>query len=162
MGRLGSPPHPLSYFVECRRAFGERLRIFWAITAGQRVAALLGLSCGQRVTIINTVSDERYWKLRPNDLVHWEYIRWAHENGYGWFDFGSVRYAGQEQFKRKWGCSMLDSGRFFLLPEGIQRGAKTFDSSGAVMAWASGTWSRWVPSFMAVRLGPILRRNLMR
>ncbi len=162
MSRLGAPPHPLSYFTACRRALGERMRIFWAVKDGAKIAGLLGFTCGRRVSIVNIVSDERFWEFRPNDLVHWEFIRWARANGYRHFDFGSVRYSGQEQFKSKWGCEMTESGYRLLPAAGRAAPSATFDSSGGTMQLASRLWARWVPEWVARRLGPSIRRSLMR
>ena len=162
MTRLGAPPHPLSYFTACAHALGQRMRIFWAVKGGTKIAGLLGFTCGRRVSIVNIVSDERFWELRPNDLVHWEFIKWARANGFRSFDFGSVRYAGQEQFKSKWGCAMTDSGYFILPAEEHDAPQATFDSSGGPMKLASRFWTRWVPGWAARRLGPPIRRTLMR
>ena len=143
-------------------ALGARLRIFWALRGTVKLAGLLGFACGQRVSITNIVSDERYWDLRPNDLVHWEFVKWASAEGYRYFDFGSVRYGGQRQFKSKWGCVLADSGYYFLAPHGAGAAQETFDSSSGTMQAASKLWARLMPPEMAQRLGPVLRRNLMR
>ncbi len=161
MQRLGSPPHSLEFFLECSRALKNKMRIFWAWHEDKPIAGLLGFSCGRRVSIINIVSDERYWDLRPNDLVHWEYIKWACENGYRYFDFGSVRYDGQAQFKEKWGCLLRDSGYYFLT---TKSGAKfeSFDSSSGAMTLASKVWAKYVPRPVAKAIGPVLRKHLLR
>ena len=163
MKRLGSPPHPLRYFTELWHGFGLDMRIFWAIKGGVRIAGLLGFVCGPRVAIVNIVSDERYWEFRPNDLIHWEFIRWAKEQGLGWFDFGSVRYAGQEQYKAKWGCDLADSGYYFLPPAGEPVAhTGTFDSSGGMMQRASALWAKARPGVIARAVGPALRKHLIR
>jgi CelD/BcsL family acetyltransferase involved in cellulose biosynthesis len=161
MKRLGSPPHSAEFFLECYRALQSKLRIFWTSYEDKPIAGLLGFSCGQRVSIVNTVSDERYWHLRPNDLIHWEYIKWARQNGYRYFDFGSVRYAGQSQYKEKWGCSLKDSGYYFLATE---PGAayESFDSSSDTMTLAGKLWANYVPGFFARAVGPVLRKHLLR
>src|SRR5947209_5383786 len=98
MRRLGAPPHSLDYYLECKRAFGSNMRIFWAIHEGKPIAGLLGFSSGARVNILNIVSDPAGLELRPKDFIHWEYIQWAHAQGFRWFDFGSIRYEGQMHF----------------------------------------------------------------
>jgi lipid II:glycine glycyltransferase (peptidoglycan interpeptide bridge formation enzyme) len=161
MSRLGAPPHPLAYFTACRAALGRRMRIYWAVKDGTKIAGLLGFACGRRVSIVNIVSDERFWELRPNDLVHWEFVKWARTAGHRHFDFGSVRYAGQEQFKSKWGCEMVSSGYYLVAAAGRDAPPATFDSSGGTMTLASRLWTR-VPAWAARWLGPPIRRNLMR
>ena len=162
MTRLGAPAHSIDYFLESSTAFGERMRIFWAIHRDEPIAALLGFSCGERVSIVNIVSDERYWHLRPNDLIHWKYIKWACDNGYRFFDFGSVRYEGQAQFKGKWGCDFRDSGYYFLRSRPDGRNHSTFDSSSRTMVLAAKTWAKCMPLPLARGVGPLLRKHLIR
>jgi CelD/BcsL family acetyltransferase involved in cellulose biosynthesis len=162
MKRLGSPPHAFAYFGQCRAALGERMRIFWAMRGEQPIAGLLGFTCGRRVSITNIVSDERYWELRPNDLVHWEFIRWAMENGYAQFDFGSVRYDGQAQYKSKWGCAMVESGYYYLATTAVAAGQRAFDSSSRTLTFAGRMWTNWVPAPVAQAVGPLLRKHLVR
>src|SRR5713101_3861079 len=66
MKRLGVPPHSIQYYLQCRAAFGDRMKIFWAIHDGRPISGLLGFECGQRISIINIVSDDRFWEVRPN------------------------------------------------------------------------------------------------
>lgn len=161
MKRLGAPPHSLDFFLHSRAAFGEKMRVFWALHDGAPIAGLLGFRCGRRVSIVNIVSDERAWHMRPNDLVHWEFIKWAVERGCLHFDFGSVRYQGQSQFKEKWGCDMQDSGYYFLAADAASV-HRSFDSSSRTMALAGRVWQRFVPPTLARIMGPLLRRHLVR
>lgn len=162
MKRLGSPPHKVDYYVRSLEAFGDKMRILWATLEGKRIAALLGFSCGGRINIINTVSDPDYWSLCPNDLLHWEFIVKAATDGFNYFDFGSVRYLGQDVFKKKWGCQMADHKQYFLSGSDVPTTARTFDSSGATMSAASKLWAKYVPDALSTRLGPTIRQQLMR
>ncbi|HEY8612956.1 MAG TPA: GNAT family N-acetyltransferase [Roseomonas sp.] len=162
MKRLGSPPHKLDYYIRCHKMFGDNMRILWANVDGKRVAALLGFSCGKRINIINTVSDPEYWSLCPNDLLHWMFICKAAAEGYSFFDFGSVRYQGQDVFKKKWGCHMEDHKQYFLSGSDAPTAAKTFDSSGGLMSTASKLWARYVPDAVSTHFGPAIRQQLMR
>ena len=162
MARLGVPPHSLDYYLRCQAAFGDRMRIFWAIHKGRPIAGLLGFSCGRRVSILNIVSDERFWELRPNDLVHWAYIRWAHTAGFKVFDFGSVRYEGQLRYKQKWGCTIDDHGYFFLSAAENSSKTGTFDSSSPTMQRFSKLWSRYMPGPVGRFIGPFVRKHLVR
>ena len=162
MKRLGVPPHSVEYYLRCRAAFGDRMKIFWAMRDGIPLAGLLGFSCGKRVNIINIVSDERAWEVRPNDLVHWEYIKWAHSAGYQYFDFGSIRYEGQLHFKRKWGCTIEDHGYYFLTMDQGSKEAGTFNSSSTMMQRFSSIWSRFMPQSIGSIVGPVLRKHLVR
>jgi CelD/BcsL family acetyltransferase involved in cellulose biosynthesis len=162
MKRLGSPPHTVGYYLACFRLFGSKMRILWAHSGEKRIAALLGFSCGKRINIINTVSDPEYWHLSPNDLLHWEFICTTAREGFDYFDFGSVRYQGQDTFKKKWGCEMEEHRQYFLTREAKPTMARTFDSSGGMMTRASRLWSRYMPAPISTRLGPTIRQHLMR
>lgn len=162
MKRLGSPPHKMGYYTRCLEVFGDRMQILWAMFEGRRIAALLGFSCGSRINIINTVSDPDYWSLCPNDLLHWEFIAKAAKGGFRYFDFGSVRYSGQDVFKKKWGCQMADHKQYFLTGSDAPTAARTFDSSGTTMSTASKLWAKYVPDSLSTRLGPAIRQQLMR
>jgi CelD/BcsL family acetyltransferase involved in cellulose biosynthesis len=157
MKRLGAPPHKLSYFLHCCRAFGDKMIIGWAKRGGEIVAGLLGFSCGNRVSIISTVSDRRNWHLRPNDLLHWEFIKMAAETSHAVFDFGSVRYQGQRDFKKKWGCEFVEHENYFVGP-----GRAGVDSSSKSMQRMAALWARYMPSRLAQEVGPIIRRQLAR
>jgi len=161
MKRLGVPPHSIEYYLQLFRVFGDKMIIFWAKHESQTVAGLLGFSCGSRVSIINTISDPRGWHLRPNDLLHWEFIKWAAVSGYDTFDFGSVRYQGQLDFKRKWGCELLEHKYYSIKADQSARSV-TLDSSSDNMHTMSNLWSRYVPISFGKYLGPIIRKQLVR
>ena len=164
MKRLGVPPHGIQYYLHCRAAFGDRMKIFWALYKGKPISGLLGFSCGKRVSIINIVSDESFWEIRPNDLIHWEYIKWAHAAGFQYFDFGSIRYEGQLRYKKKWGCTITDHGYYHLAGAKSKEAAtsQSFDSSSGTMKRFSDLWAKYVPEAVGRVVGPVLRKNLVR
>lgn len=161
MKRLGSPPHPFTYFSSLGRHFAGELKVFWAEAAGRPLAALLGFAVGRRIQITNIVSNEESWPLRANDLVHWEFIKWGCINGYVEFDFGSVRYEGQLRYKKKWGSEIRPSGYHVaaIRPDSPE---KTFSSSSQGMRTASAIWGRCVPLWLTPMVGPVIRRQLIR
>ena len=161
MKRLGSPPHPFAYFSGLQRLYPEELKVFWARIGSELVAALLGFAVGKRIQITNIVSDERYWDLRTNDLVHWEFIKWGCENGYDAFDLGSVRYHGQFRFKKKWGAEIHEAGYHVATVE-PGRPIHTLNSSSRHLAAAATVWSRCVPLWATPLVGPPIRKHLIR
>ena len=161
MMRLGVPPHTIRYYLDCYEAFTDRLQIFWAMREGVPIAGLLGFTCGRRVSLVNIVSDERYWEDRPNDLIHWEYLKWAHQAGMSWFDFGSVRYEGQLRYKQKWGCR-IEPHAYYILSREPQQKTAGFDSSSSSMKKMSDLWAKRVPKAVGKIIGPLLRKHLVR
>jgi len=164
MKRLGAPPHPLAYYVECHKHLKDYLKIFWAEYEGKTVAALLGFAVGKTVHIINIVSDDKYWDKRPNDLCHWSFIKWGCENGYKYFDLGSVRYEGQRRYKEKWGAKFQKYAHYIFAPNLNEKKikSKAFDSSSKSMVFFSSVWHKFVPLRASKFLGPMVRKQLAR
>jgi len=160
MKRLGSPPHPPAYFLNLKKRLPDEMKIFWAAVHGEPVSALLGFAVGERIQLVCTASKEEHWHLRPNDLVHWEFIKYGCLNGVRKFDFGSVRYEGQMRYKKKWGARHEQSG--YLYMTGLPRKFKTFNSSSRLMTSFARNWSRFVPISWTRVLGPYLRKQLVR
>jgi lipid II:glycine glycyltransferase (peptidoglycan interpeptide bridge formation enzyme) len=129
MKRLGVPPHKLEFFLNAYRAFGNDMKIFWANKNSTKISALLGFLCGNRVSLSIIASNSDYWHLRPNDLLHWEFLKYAIENSFSYFDFGSVRYEGQQRFKKKWGCEIIEQNYQFLTANSEQTSIFTYNSS---------------------------------
>jgi hypothetical protein len=57
-----------------------------------------------------------YYKKYPNDVITWESIKWASENGYCIFDFGGAgnpaKDYGVRDFKKKFGGLEVNYGRY--------------------------------------------------
>ncbi len=159
MKRFGTPPHPKTFFLNCQRYLAKDMKLFLVKYRGRVIAALLGFTTGKRVHIINTVSDERHWDKRPNDLAHWHFIEWASNNGYHFFDFGPVRYGGQRQFKEKWGAEFFDYYYFFISQRENGNMPKPATHSVGVryFAWA---WGRLLPLPVTEVIGPWFRKQL--
>lgn len=155
--RLGSPPHPLSYFLELHRHLGAFLQVRVARHEQTPVSALLGWTVGKSVQITEIVSDERYFSLRANDLLHYEFIRWAVANGFASFDFGPVRYPGQRQYKKKWGIEVNDYC-YYYFPSPPRRRPLSDQSRAARLA--ASLWQRLMPTRLAARIGKYLRKEL--
>jgi hypothetical protein len=164
MKRLGAPPHPPAFYAKCGEHLKDHLKIFWAEYEGKTVAALLGFAVGKTIHIINIVSDNKYWDRRPNDLCHWSFIKWGCENGYNYFDLGSVRYEGQRRYKEKWGAEFQKYCHYVFAP-GLKEKkikSKAFDSSSKSMVFLSSAWHRLVPLKLSKFLGPMVRKQLAR
>ncbi len=155
--RLGSPPHPLAYFLELSRNLPDHLRILVASKGEIPVSALLGWTVGESVQITDIASDERFFPLRANDLLHYEFIRWAIEQGFRSFDFGPVRYPGQRQYKKKWGLEFHEYCHYYFPRRGRRRPLS--DGNRWVRA-GSAVWRSLVPPRLAARTGKYLRREL--
>ena len=162
MKRLGVPPHSIAYYLRCVEFLGDRLRIFWARRDNEILAGLLGFVCGGRVNIVNIVSHADAWKFAPNDLIHWEFIKWSAESGLRFFDFGSVRYEGQRTYKKKWGTTFEEHAYYFLSRDLASVAQPTFSSSSPRMSHLAKLWSNHIPDKVAQLAGPLIRKHLVR
>jgi CelD/BcsL family acetyltransferase involved in cellulose biosynthesis len=88
--RLGLPVQPRRFF----RLLWSRMiqpglgRVLLVDVGSDTVAAAVFLTWNRIVVYKYGASDPRYWPLRPNNLLFWEAIKWACENGYTRLDFG--------------------------------------------------------------------------
>jgi Acetyltransferase (GNAT) domain len=162
MKRLGVPPHSKRFFEELAAGIGDRLLAAWVMGSSGPAAILLGAATGRRVHIFVIASDPGAWSMRPSDLAHWELIAWACQQGMQVFDFGSARYAGQIQFKKKWGVSLYDYGFYVISTPGSQSPAKiqTVNTSSRTMTTMATIWRRFMPLPLTRVFGPPIRKYL--
>lgn len=162
MKRLGSPPHGLEYFLNAFTYLKDNIEFFWAEFEEKPVAGLLGWKSGQRIQITDTVSDPNFWDKRPNDLVHWEFVKWAVTQGFKYFDFGPVRYQGQERYKRKWGCDFYDYSYYYFPVNQKIATKKPLDETHPLIRALSFLWQRFVPLGLTPWLGKYIRKEIGR
>jgi CelD/BcsL family acetyltransferase involved in cellulose biosynthesis len=161
MKRLGVPPHSSDFFELMASHLGDRLVSSWVMQEGDVAAVLLGVVSGKRIHVFAIASAPERWKDRPNDLAHWELMRWAISSGLQVFDFGSARYPGQVQFKKKWGTEFHEYS-FYLIgpPESVATmRIETVKTSGQ-MGRIAELWKNTVPLALTAVLGPPIRKFL--
>ncbi|MGQ9671632.1 MAG: GNAT family N-acetyltransferase [Candidatus Aminicenantales bacterium] len=157
MKRLGSPPHPLAYFLVLHDNLKDKMKLFLARLDGHWISALLGWAVGKSVHITDIASDERFFPFRANDFLHFELIEWAIRQGFQCFDFGPVRYPGQRQYKKKWGVELREYAYYYFPPHKSRHPLS--DRTGAVR-FGSAIWRTLVPHGIASRIGKYLRKEL--
>ncbi len=122
------------------------------------VSVLLGFAYEDSIHITISVSDERYLNLRPNDALHWAFIKYACEHGFKLFDFGRVREdSGQFEYKKKWGTKIVDLPHYYLLWRSNK--LPKVDPNNPKYRIAVYLWKR-MPIFVSRYLGPWLREGL--
>lgn len=118
--RKGVPMSYADIFMQVKQIMQAYVHFFAAYTAeGQMIAGQVRLCYNDLVYAWFAGSDETYFKIRPNDFLMWNVIRWSHEHGYKLFDFGGggepgVPY-GVRDYKLKYGCEMFNYGRYQYL-----------------------------------------------
>ena len=107
--RLGVPIQPRRYFDLLwerivKPGHGFVLLAYWK---AMPIAAAVFLAWNGTVTYKYSASRQEFWRLRPNNLIIWNGIRWGCENGFHTFDFGRTEPGneGLRSFKSGWGTS---------------------------------------------------------
>jgi hypothetical protein len=79
---------PREYFERIVRGLPKERLFFHALSAGRVVSTELVLRSATRAYSFLGGSDERAFNTRPNDLLKWEILRWARQQGFRGFVLG--------------------------------------------------------------------------
>jgi len=143
MKRFGTPPHSLEYFFKLIKESGTRL--IWGEYKNQPIAAILGWKKGNEMIVGYTPSNHQFWWTKINNLLYWEFIKQAVKEKCSYVDFGPVRYEGQMQYKKKWGCEIYEDNEKRINPDRwFYRILRFF-------------WKTFVPLKLTPYLGKLLR-----
>jgi len=123
----GLPPQPWSFFKRLHEHVVVHGKGFVALAEfeGRRIAGAVFAHYRDQAIYKFGASDHRFQRMRPNNLVMWEAIRWCCGNGIRSFSFGRTEpeNEGLLHFKRSWGAAEarlpyfqlnLSSNRFVL------------------------------------------------
>lgn len=164
MKEFGSPGFSKKFFVsffDNIAAFnlGKCFGAFFEVNGKEKlVSVLLGFTYKDTVHITISVGDKKFLHLRPNDSVHWAFIKYACEHGFKLFDFGRVREdSGQLEYKKKWGVKIVDLPHYYLLWK--SNSLPKVDPNNPKYKLAVAIWRR-IPIFVSRYLGPWLREGL--
>jgi FemAB-related protein (PEP-CTERM system-associated) len=103
--RLGSPVFSIRFFKNLLNEFKEQVNILVVRTQGGKpISSVLTFFYKDQVLPYFAGSLFEYRDLAPNDYMYWQVMKYAHEKGYRWFDFGRSKVdTGSYDFKRHWG-----------------------------------------------------------
>jgi CelD/BcsL family acetyltransferase involved in cellulose biosynthesis len=109
--RLGVPVQPRR-FLETLWKQVIRPGLGFVVLArlhGRPIAGALFLAWNGNLIYKFGASDQRYWELRPNNLVIWTALEWACQQGYRLLDLGrtDLENQGLRDFKSRWGAVEL-------------------------------------------------------
>jgi CelD/BcsL family acetyltransferase involved in cellulose biosynthesis len=148
--RLGVPVQPRR-FLEILWKQVIRAGLGFVVLArlrGRPIAGALFLAWNGNLIYKFGASDQRYWELRPNNLVIWTALEWACEAGYRRLDLGRTDFENQglRDFKRRWGAVELPLVYSYVasrppgsLPRVLTRGvARLIQSSPPIVCRAMG------------------------
>jgi hypothetical protein len=159
MKRLGTPPHPLAFFLRLSRYLTPNMKVFFVFAGRTPVAALVAWAVGRTVHVTDMCSDDAAFFLKPNDFGVWEFLRWSYDRGFEVFDFGPVRHRGQEIFKKKWNMD-LPEYRYVYLSLKPGRPKNPYTGQEGISAIAPALWRMLVPVGVGRVFGKYLRREV--
>ncbi|HEX9068292.1 MAG TPA: GNAT family N-acetyltransferase [Ktedonobacterales bacterium] len=156
----GMPAQPRRYF----RALWERLaplgmaRFLLAEHEGKIIAGIVLLTSGKTVRYAYGASDPTHLQLGPNNLLMWEAIDWACQQGYSVFDFGRTARdnTGLMEFKRGWGSEMRVLSYYF---NPVAKGLASTSETSWKYQLLTMTW-RKLPLAVTGPIGTALYRHL--
>jgi hypothetical protein len=107
--RHGAPPQPYEFFASIQRNVLARKQGWVALARDGQVpvAGAVYLNFGKTAIYKFGASDDRFNKLRANNLVMWEAIKHLAREGFEFLEFGrtSLTNQGLNNFKLSWGAT---------------------------------------------------------
>jgi hypothetical protein len=98
---------PENYFRSVAKYLGAHTEYLVAVLDGMPIAAVMLLAEGETLTYHLGASDERFWHLRPNDVLFATMLEYAARRGYRLVSLGGGTTADPEdslyRYKRKFG-----------------------------------------------------------
>lgn len=90
--RQNFTPYPLPYFYKMWDLFApnNHIKLFMTYFQDELVSANLSIAYGETMLYKKGAWAGRHGNMRPNEVMHWEAIQWAKENGYKRYDFEGI------------------------------------------------------------------------
>ena len=158
MRDLGSPVHKIELFQNLFDEFPEDTRLFMVYKGDEPVGGAIFLLFKETAEVPWASCRREFFRDCPNNILYWEILRFACEQGLQKFDFGrSTKDSGTYHFKKQWGAIEQPLYWQYYLQEGTQPPDTTHTSlkSRAMV----GMWQK-LPLKIANTLGPKIRGNI--
>lgn len=103
--RKQAPPHPLSFYKAIAKYLGPlgRIIVMRAIHEGRSVGMGIFVRDKREVHFLSGASTVEGYTLGANNLIQWEVISWAKEEGLAFYDLGGKGVPSIDKFKRSLG-----------------------------------------------------------
>ncbi len=155
MRDLGSPPHSLKFFQAILTEFADA-RLVLVQLGRDVIGGAVCLVCKDKMLVPWASSLRPYFRLCPNNLLYWEAIRTACEEGLRYFDFGrSSRDSGTYKFKKQWGAREEP----LYWQSNASGGDGIDESQHRMLGYVVQVWQR-LPVGVTRLVGPALRRRI--
>ncbi len=157
----GVPVFGLDFLDAVVKELPGRYVIAAARLNGKVIGAIFHLILRDKMFATWGGAPSRYREYRASHALWWESMKYAAENGFQYLDMGrSLRGSGAEQFKERWGSTLLPSHRLHFTVgrrdtyDPLDDGSENFRYRAFTNVW------RRMPSRVACFLGPKLRRHM--
>jgi len=155
---LGSPTHSKNFFDQLITEFGNKIEISLVKHKGETIASAILLFFKDTVISGWAASDKKYRGVNPNNILYWNAIKLACENGYCYFDFGrSIEGSGTYRFKKPWGCEQQQLFYSYCLVSSEKNVPNTSTLNTKRLLFSK--MYKELPLTLANIIGPVLRRN---
>lgn len=158
MRDLGTPVYGKEFFANVLGSLPETTRIAAVQLEGKVVAAgiLSRYKKGMEMPWASSIAE--YKTLCPNNLLYWESIRFAIDEGCAFFDFGrSTPNEGTYNFKKQWGAEPVQLYWQYLLEKG--KALPELNPKNPKFQVAITVWKR-LPVGLTRLIGPAIVRNI--
>ncbi|MGK5088886.1 GNAT family N-acetyltransferase [Bdellovibrionota bacterium FG-2] len=157
MRDLGSPATPKELFTQILRLFPGKIGLATVVYENKTIGGMLLFFHNNTISNPIASSLRNYFKFQPNDLLYWEALKYACENGYRSFNMGrSAQNSGNAKFKMKWGASPRASHYQYYLNTIT---APPCTRGGLIYNIGSKAWRNF-PLALANALSPWVRKSI--
>jgi FemAB-related protein (PEP-CTERM system-associated) len=155
MRDLGSPVHHPAFFKRLFSSFGDKAQVRLIREGKKTIGGLVALFYKDSVVVPWASCLREYFPKCPNNLLYWEAIQHACNQGCNSFDFGrSSIDSGPYNFKLQWGAQPMP-----LHWQVFSQNASKPPAESSALRIASTIWKH-IPVSLANSLGPRLRKHL--
>jgi hypothetical protein len=101
--------YPRQLFLNLFEQKDPHVHFYLAEKEGQVIAGIIVLAWQKKLLYWHGCSREEFFKDYPNNLLHYEAIKWACENNFTYYDMGaSMDMEGVIKFKKSFGAEQLE------------------------------------------------------
>jgi len=154
---LGTPIHKETWIKNIFKLFPDQHELVISYYRNEPVSVQMIRKFRRTITGIFGYALPEFRYVYANHCLHWELIKYAHDNEYQIYDFGRSRIGGGVyEFKRKWGARDIPLYNHFYM----HRSKTSVDTGQANPARGkfAKLW-RKLPLPLANSLGPLIRKN---
>jgi FemAB-related protein (PEP-CTERM system-associated) len=157
MHRLGTPAHGDRFFHNIIKFFPESM-LLMVRTRQEFVGGMLLVSFKDTVLMPWVGALEKYFELRPNNLLYWEAIAYSIRRGFRFFDFGRSKFdSGTFRFKAQYGAEPVPV--FYQYYLNTTREVPNVDPDSAKYRVLVNVWKK-LPHNLVNLVGPAIIRAI--